>query len=196
MTRLSPLAIGTLFAGTLLSSCSPSSSKPESVAGASVPPIVAERTKGTKADSLDGIPGHRFGEPLSAFPGVELAKTQHPGTQTYVYSKGKREAGWFGKHRQEVGFTFYDFRDGRFVSFQAIAFGTGRAALQQEAEYLFGPGRPGGLDSTWEGRKATAYTNNTRLELGPALILTVASVAHLQAKAQEEEARLKAENAQ
>ena len=83
------------------------------MAGASVPPIVAERTRGTKA----GIPGHRFGEPLSAFPGVELAKMQHPGTQTYVYPKGELEAGWFGKHRQEVGFTFYDFRDGRFVSF-------------------------------------------------------------------------------
>lgn len=196
MERSLLLIIGALLTSTLLSSCSHSSPTTESGTPASAPTVAAARTTATKVDSLNGIPGHPFGEPLSAFPGLQLSQTQTPGVQTYSYPEGKGLTGWFGKHRKEVPFVFYTFRDGKFLAFQAIALGSGRPALQQETLFLLGQGHQNPENTTWVGEKARAFYTPRLLPAGPAEILDVQSLSLVEAQAKEEAARLKAENAQ
>lgn len=195
MTHFFSTAIGALFTGVLLSSCSHSS--PTTETGSGTPTIAVKRTTSTKVDSLNGIPGHRFGEHLSAFPGLVLTPGQGtPGTQRYAYPADKPEAGWFGKHKKEVEYVFYTFRDGKFISFQAVAFGPGRQALQKEAEYLFGKGERRGLGTHWSGEKAQAFYSLRNLPTGAAELLDVVSVEDADAQEVRDAAKLKAENTQ
>jgi hypothetical protein len=151
----------------------------------------------SRADSLNGIPGHHFGEPFSAFPGLVLTPGQGaPGTKRYAYPTDKPEAGWFGKHKKEVEYVFYTFRDGKFIAFQAIAFGPGRQALQQEATFLFGPGERRGLGTHWAGDKAQAFYSLRNLPTGAAELLDVVSVEDADAQASIDASRLKQENAE
>jgi hypothetical protein len=194
MTHFFSLALGVLFTGTLLSSCSHSS--PTTEAGLSASTVAAERSTGTKVDSLNGIPGHQFGEPFSAFPGLVLTPGQGaPGTKRYAYPASKPEAGWFGKHKKEVGYVFYTFRDDKFIAFQAVAFGPGRQALQQEAAFLFGQGERRGLGTHWPGTKAQAFYSLRNLPTGAAELLDVVSVEDADAQAASDAIRLKRENA-
>jgi hypothetical protein len=190
------LTIALLLAGVLLSSCSHPSA-PTDFTGTSEPelPMATSGTGMSRVDSLNGIPGHHFGEPLSAFPRLVLTKTQNPGTQTYSYPDDKPEAGWFGKHKKEVPSVFYVFRDGKFAAFQAIAFGMGRRALQQETVYLFGRGKTHVENTTWAGKKAQVIYTSTTLTRGPAEVLDVESIDLVNAQVAEEAARLKRENA-
>lgn len=195
MTHFFPLAIGALFTSVLLSSCSHSS--PTTETGPSAPTVAAERITSTKADSLNGIPGHQFGEPLSNFPGLVLTPGQGaPGTKRYTYPADKPEAGWFGKHKKEVEYVFYIFRDDKFIAFQAIAFGAGRSALQQEALFLFGKGERRNEGTHWAGTKAQAFYSLKLLPAGPAELLDVVSVEDADAQATRDAAKLKAENTQ
>lgn len=195
MPTFSSLTIASLLAGALLSSCSHPAATTDS-AGTSKPEApVATSTKISRTDSLNGIPGHQFGEPLSAFPGVILTKGQQPGTKTYKYPDDKPEAGWFGKHKKEVPSVFYIFRDGKFAAFEAIAFGTGREALQQETLFLFGRGKLHMDNTTWAGKKAQVRYTQMTLAKGPAEILDVESIDLVKAQVAEEAARLKRENA-
>lgn len=194
MTHFSSLAIGTLFAGILLSSCSHYSPTTEAESSASI--IAAGQIISTKVDSLNGIPGHRFGEPLSAFPGLVLTPGQGvPGTRRYAYPEGKPEAGWFGIHKKEVEYVFYTFRNNKFIAFQAIAFGPGRQALQNEALFLFGQGERRGLGTHWAGNKAQAFYSLRNLPTGAAELLDVVSVEDADAQAASDAVRLKQENA-
>ncbi|MGI4971775.1 MAG: hypothetical protein ACRYGH_22760 [Janthinobacterium lividum] len=149
----------------------------------------------SRTDSLNGIPGHQFGEPLSAFPGLVLAKSQQPGSQTYRYPDEKPEAGWFGKHKKDVPSVFYVFRNGKFSMFQAVGYGTGRQALEQEAQYLLGPGQQHTEHTSWSGKKAQAFYSPQTLTRGPAAVLTIESLEGAAAQAAAEANRLKQENA-
>jgi hypothetical protein len=98
-------------------------------------------TYGAKADSLDGIPGHHFGEPRSSFP--ELAQRGFADPEGYVsYSPlpGK-EGGWFGKNSEQVSATYWFYQD-KFAAFTALTIGTvsQRQLLADESVYLFGKG--------------------------------------------------------
>ena len=188
------LATGSLLAGVLVSSCShPDTTESAGTPASEVP--VATRRQVSRTDSLNGIPGHQFGEPLSAFPGIELAKSQQPGTQTYTYPDGKPESGWFGKHKDTVPSVFYVFKDGKFAAFQAIAFGAGRQALQEETLYLFGQGQKNVTNTTWAGEKAQALYTRLVLPKGPAEVLDVQSISLVNAQLADQAARLKRENA-
>ncbi|MDF7815268.1 hypothetical protein [Hymenobacter sp. YC55] len=184
--------------GAFVSSCS---SPQESGTSANAPVAATEavRGPGTKADSLGGIPGHKFGDPLSAFPGLELTATQKPGTQTYAYPKGTTEPGWFGKRKQESPndyYSFYVFKDGKFVAFEAMAFEAGRAALQEQALYLFGPGTQTATSTNWEGKEVFAYYSTVMQPgKGPAHVLDVQSQAYVREQATAQADRLKKENA-
>jgi hypothetical protein len=195
MSNFFLLTIGSLLAGGLLSSCSHPSTTTDSAGTFQLETPVATDTKMSRADSLNGIPGHHFGEPLSAFPGVILTKGQQPGTQTYKYPDGKPEPGWFGRHKKEVPSVFYIFQDGKFAAFQAIAFGDGRVALEQETLFLFGRGKLHVDNTTWAGKKAQVRYTPTTLARGPAEILDVESIDLVKAQVAEEAARLKRENA-
>ena len=188
------LVVGALFTSALLSSCSQSS--PTAEFGSNDSTVATERNTSSKVDSLNGVPGHRFGEPVSAFPGIVLAKSQQPGTQTYTYPESKPEGGWFGKHKKGDLFVFYTFKDGKFVGFQAIAFGATRAALQEEALFLLGRGKQGIANTSWVGEKTQAFYTPKVLPKGPAEILDIQSLSLVEAQAKENAVRLKAENAQ
>ena len=185
------------FTGGLLAGCSSPNPTTAGTTEAAAP-TTATRGPGTRADSLGGIPGHRFGEPLSAFAGIVLSPNQDPaaGVKTYYYPDGKGEPGWFGKRHREAPYdipSFYFFRDGKFVAFQTIAYKDLRDALSEQARFLFGPAGPG---RTWRGEQVLAFYRLSVEDLGPALILNVQSQDFVRAQAAEKDARLKAENAQ
>ena len=158
----------TLYSLTLLAAlatgCTSQESASTTAAGepATAAPSTAVRTPGTRADSLGGIPGHKFGEPLSAFPGLVLHPgQQQPGSKFYYYPNGKGEAGWWGKRTREWRGefnSFYTFKDGRFVAFSAMAYGDARKLLREQAVYLFGQGKQWPLGgTTWDGAQVQAY---------------------------------------
>lgn len=183
-----------LFISILLGSCSHPSNTIDSTGNSKQEGSETTRTQISRTDSLNGIPGHHFGEPLSAFPGLVLTKGQQPGTQTYNYPDDKPEAGWFGKHKKDVPSVYYVFKDGKFMAFQAIAYGVGRAALQEETLFLLGHGKQGVTNTSWVGEKTQAFYTPKVLPYGPAEILDIQSLSLVQAQANESTERLKREN--
>lgn len=154
------------------------------------------RTQVSRIDSLNGIPGHHFGDPVSSFPGMILAKSQQLGTQTYTYPDGKPEGGWFGKHKKGDLFVFYTFKDDKFVGFQALAFGSTRAALQEETLFLLGPGNKSAVNTSWAGEKTQAFYTPKLLPKGAAEILDIQSLDLVKAQASAAADRLRRENAE
>ena len=154
-----PAARLLLASGLLLASCSsPSSTTPPAAAAAdTTTPASPALSYGTPADSLNGMQGHTFGEPLRNFPGLVLiTKEDERGVRVYQMPPAK-ERGWFGKHAKDFA-TYYQFQDGQFAMFRAVTTGLGanRTAMREEARFLFGPGKDrndqmSGLD--WEGER-------------------------------------------
>lgn len=192
-----PFFISTSLAVLLLSSCSHSTSDSH-VTGDDRKdhPALAGPTYGVKVDSLDGIPGHHFGEPLSAFPGLVAGEVNGDGMRQYHYpSDGPtRDRGWFGKHHKELVLSYY-FADDRFAYFSATAYGEYRKMLNDEATCLFGPGERFQLTGTlWKGQRARAAYTELFLPQGPAARLDVVSEPLEAQQKQQAAARLKAEN--
>jgi hypothetical protein len=184
-----------LLTATLLSSCSRADSSRETksapkegIANASA----IQFSFGGKVDSLNGIAGHTFGEPLSAFPQMRLLPPS-PGevTRTYVY-QGK--AGWFGQHHAQVPTQFYYFLDGKFCRFLAIG---NAAVLRPETIFLFGPSQQENKYRLfWEGSRARAAYIETPDGFGWKGTLNVLSKPFEAELAAQAKARLQAENAQ
>lgn len=182
------------FTATLLSSCSspsPATTATPAAAGGTTRPA-PEFPFGGKVDSLNGIAGHPFGEPLSAFPKMNLLPPS-PGERTRTYSY-KGDAGWFGKHRAQVPTQLYYFLDGKFCRFLAIGNPT---ILREEVSYLFGPGlAEGKYRLFWEGSRARAAYVEQAEGLGMIGRLNVLSKPFEAQEAAEAAAQLQAENAQ
>jgi hypothetical protein len=147
--------------GVLLSSCSspnPTTSEETPAAGVAAQPS-PRFPFGGKVASLNGIAGHTFGQPLSAFPKMRLLPpTPDEMARTYAYEGNE---GWFGKHHQQVHTQFYYFLNGKFCRFMALGDPT---VLRPEVTYLFGPGQAQGRYWLfWEGSQArAAYTERAR----------------------------------
>lgn len=147
----------TALAGTLLLHACSQASPDTAAADSPSAPASAKRTTGTAADSINGMQGHTFGEPLSNFPKLVLVtKEDEKGVRVYQMPAGQ-ERGWFGKHAKDFT-TYYQFQDGKFAMFRAVTTGIGanRTAMREEARFLFGPGKDrndqmSGLD--WEGER-------------------------------------------
>ena len=158
------LSVTALAGALLLHSCSQES--PDASPAAAPPPTAAKRTTGTAADSLNGMQGHTFGEPLRNFPGlILLEKHDEEGVRWYRMPAG-RERGWFGKYAQYL-ITSYQFQDGRFSMFEAITTGPRPrpTALREEALSLFGPGKElhnlmGEI--VWDGERVRALYSEKR----------------------------------
>lgn len=184
--------LGLVF-GSLLGSCSQqgpatSATNPEPTA----PKEAAKFPYGAKIDSLNGVAGHTFGQPLSAFPKMEMFPV-NPGVLTRSYQASEQvTTGWFAKHRREVPSQFYYFLDGQFCQFRAVG---DAATLRAEAEYLFGPGLPQGTRLFWEGEQARAAYSEQARGFGREGILDVLSKPLEAAQAAKARAKLKAENA-
>lgn len=201
MKNLSSLPTLLISVLMLLSGCTDSGSPTDKGGGsnATASSKVVSRTGGTRADSLSGIPGHKFGEPLSAFPGLELTANQNPGTRTYQYPGGKGESGWFGKRKRESPnefYSFYVFKDARFVAFQAMALGAGRQALQEQTRYLLGTGTVTPTTTNWEGERVLAYYSLVAQPgRGLSEVLDVQSQDFVRSQASAKADKLKQENA-
>ncbi|AMR25504.1 hypothetical protein A0257_22710 (plasmid) [Hymenobacter psoromatis] len=169
-----------------------------SAAGTPLPAAAKPRTTGTAVDSLNGVPGHRFGEPLSAFPGLVKNEGGSSGVDIYRFPAGSpHQIPWFAKHAQQVPGVFYLFRDGKFVTLRTVAYSpAGQAALEQEARFLFGPGRDYGDRTEWVGDKAWAVVRNSFLNGQPIKEFNIDSRTAAADQARSEQQRLKAENAQ
>lgn len=194
LTRFSP-TLSLLVAGTLLGSCSQREpATTAAAAGESAPAKPAARfPHGAKIDSLNGVAGHTFGQPLSAFPKLEMYAVE-PGEVTRTYHPPAGTTGsWFAKHRREVPYQFYDFLDGQFYRFRAVG---EPATLRAEAEYLFGPGLVQGPLVFWEGERARAVYSEQARGLGREGTLQVLSKPLEAALAAKARAKLQADNAQ
>jgi hypothetical protein len=180
--------------GVLLSSCSsPSSPTTETTpaAGGATRPAL-QFPFGSKVDSLHGIAGHTFGEPLSAFSQLRLLPpTAGELTRAYAY---EGTTGWFGKHHGDVSTQIYYFLNGKFCRFLAVGNST---VLRPEVTYLFGPGQAEGRYKLfWEGSRARAAYVEQAGGMGMRGRLNVLSKAYEAELAAQAAARLKAENAQ
>lgn len=185
-----------ILAGSLLSSCSSADSTPETQA--EMPKTAAVQFPfGTKVDSLNGIAGHTFGQPVSAFPKMRLMQTS-PGELTRTYDDegvaGAKATGWFGKHRPQVPTQLYWFLDNKFSQFRAVG---DAATLRAEAIYLLGPGQAQGqYQLFWEGSRARAVFSEQARGFGREGTLDVLSKPLEAELAAKKQALLKAENAQ
>lgn len=164
---------------------------------------------GARADSLNGIPGHAFGEPRSSFPELEAKGYQDLDGYTYYDAKEGQETGWFGKNAGHVRTTYRFYQD-KFASFDASAQGTDRPLLAEEAMYLFGKGLPeppknlayGEAAVNWEGQRVRATLsdghNECRLIIRSKLAATqkaATEAAQKKAEAAARAAKLRADNA-
>jgi hypothetical protein len=115
-----------------------------------------------------------------------------PGELTRSYAD-EGTGGWFGKHRTQVR-TFYYFLDGKFCRFLAIGDG---AVLRPQTAYLFGPSLTEGQHrSFWEGSRVRAAYIEKPQTFGWEGTLDVMSKPMEAELAAQQQARLKAENAQ
>ena len=184
----------TLSASALLGSCSQSTpGATADGAAAAAPEASAQFPFGAKVDSLNGLAGYTFGQPLSAFPKMELLPSD-PGVFTRSYSlPNGLPSGWFAKHYAEVPYQYCDFLDGQFYRFRSVG---NAATLRAEALYLLGPGQDQGMQIFWEGNRARAvYTEKVR-GFEREGRLDVLSKPLEAAQTAKDQAKLKAENAQ
>lgn len=188
-------ALLAVLGATLLSACSQQGPATGS-APTKLTPVA--RTVGTTADSLNGLPGRPFGTPLSAARFTGLVKGAGPAGDyaTYSFPDGsKNQQSWFARHKQEVPGVFYNFRDGKFAQFQAVAYSPdGQAALNEEAAFLFGPGRELGDRTEWVGQRVAAVLSTATVGMRPARVLVITSTAMQGAAKEGQQAQLRAEN--
>ncbi len=191
-----------LLAGSLFGSCSsptsaPDTSTPDTLVASSKPAAAVQFPFGAKVDSLNGIAGHTFGQPVSAFPHMRAMQV-YPGELTRTYADegrtGAKATGWFDKHRPQVPTQLYWFLDNKFSQFRAIG---DAATLRAEAIYLLGPGQAQGPHQLfWEGNRARAVFSEQARGFGLEGTLDVLSRPLEAEVAAKKQALLKAENAQ
>jgi len=180
----------------MLGACSPQTDPATGVADAhSAAPASATLPfpYGAKVDSLNGIAGHVFGQPLRAFAKLEAVALDPSDPIRRYWVPAAASRGWFSKHRREVPNQFVDFVDGQFYRFRAVG---EPATLRAEAAFLFGPGLVEGTQVFWEGsRVRAAYSEQVR-GLGREGTLDVLSKPLEAALAAKAQAKLQADNAQ
>ncbi|WP_223654420.1 hypothetical protein [Hymenobacter psoromatis] len=192
------IAGGLVLAGTLLSSCSSTPAGESASAPTSLLETTKPRSLGAAADSLNGMPGHPFGQPLSAFPKLLKVSDEGPGRVMYRFEGGDpNPRSWFTKHYADVPGQFYFFQDGKLVAFRAVAHSpVGMAALEQEARFLFGRGDEDGSRIDWTGQKVRVTLWNPFSEGRASKQLDVLSQADQADQARRKQEQLKAENGQ
>lgn len=199
---------GVLLGGLGLGGCS---TPEQPVGGPGAAPGVslleaAPHSTGQRVDSLNGISGHQFGEPLSAFPGLRFCRLDTDGEPQYFYgdAAGEKIGGWWGKqNRKKLGSVegFYSFPGGRFAGVVLVGNGLTQPKILPEAKYLFGPGDENETGVTWTGKKCEAYYAKPRADRSVTVALIIRSHDFTQqvkqSKADRERkaaAQLKAEN--
>ena len=149
-----------LVPGLLLSGCAPPN--PTAAAGAAPAATPPAFPFGHRVDSLNGIAGHRFGEPPSAFPRLHL-ELPDTGVPLRSYTS-EAPTGWFGRHRTQVRYQYYTFFYDQFFAFVALG---DPAVLKSEATHLFGPGRAQGAHQLlWEGKQVRAVYSEKAVGAG------------------------------
>jgi hypothetical protein len=146
------LALLLLAPGWLLPGCAPPNPTAAAGAAPTATPTPPAFPFGHRLDSLNGIAGHRFGEPMRTFPRLHL-EPPDLGVPLQSYTSDA-PTGWFGRHRTQVRYQYYTFFYGQFFAFVALG---DPAVLKSEATHLFGPGRAQGSHQLlWEGKQVRA----------------------------------------
>jgi hypothetical protein len=152
-----------VLATGLLGACSPQTDPATGVAdtySAAPDPATPPFPYGAWVDSLNGLTGYVFGQPLSAFAKLEAVALEPGDPIRHYWVPAAASRGWFSKHRQQVPNQFVDFVDGQFYRFRAVG---EPATLRAEAAFLFGPGLVEGEKVFWEGARArAAYSEQVR----------------------------------
>jgi hypothetical protein len=170
--------------------------------------VKAKVAYGAKADSLDGIPGHRFGELRSNFPELEPQGFTDPltGLVSYSLREGQQAPGWFAKNAGQVSPTYWFYHD-QFAALTTHARNEGRRLLADETTYLFGPGQLTGTGFgqatyQWRGQRvlveATDGHNETTLSISSRPLQAQQAAeqgAKQKAEAAARAAKFKADNA-
>ena len=178
-----------LVPGLLLPGCAPPN--PTAAAGAAPAATPPAFPFGHRVDSLNGIAGHRFGEPPSAFPRLHL-EPPDLGVPLRSYTS-EAPTGWFGRHRTQVRYQYYTFFYDQFFAFVALG---DPAVLKSEATHLFGPGRAQGAHQLlWEGKQVRAVYSEKAVGPGREGRLDVVSKPLEAVLAAKQSVRFKAENA-
>ena len=190
----------------------PHQGRPQPRARAKTPARPAARIKvpatGLKADSLDGFPGHRFGELRSNFPELEARGFADPltGLVSYSLRDGQQGPGWFAKNADQVSSTYWFYHD-QFAALVTHARNQGRTLLADEAVYLFGKGQNQGTafgqtTYQWRGQRVlvelTDGHNETSLSISSRPIQAQQAAdqqAKQKAEAAARAAKFKADNA-
>jgi len=178
-----------------LAGCSQATPDSNSVAVTPASQVVV-RTTGFRVDSINGIPGHRFGDPLSTFPGLTVLTGESGATKRYYYPSSRPAPGtaWFAGHNSEFDVTYF-FIDNKFATIVVTSYGDHRKLLHDETVYLFGPGDHYETDGTiWRGREAYATYVNTFTPHGPAARLEIGSESLAAMQKKNEAAKLRADN--
>lgn len=160
------------------------------------------RNYGARADSLNGISGHHFGDPLSSFPELMAKGYRDLEGYTYYQVRPGQERGWFGKNAEHVQ-TVYRFYQDKFASFDASAYGDDRLLLTEQAHYLFGTGQPqspkdlayGQAAMRWEGKQVRVRLVNDGQNSTTLVVLSKVAAAQKAADAlaqQKQEAAARA----
>ena len=178
-----------LVPGLLLSGCAPPN--PTAAAGAAPAATPPAFPFGHRVDFLNGIAGHRFGEPPNAFPRLHL-ELPDTGVPLRSYTS-EAPTGWFGRHRTQVRYQYYTFFYDQFFAFVALG---DPAVLKSEATHLFGPGRAQGAHQLlWEGKQVRAVYSEKAVGPGREGRLDVVSKPLEAALAAKQYPGVKAENA-
>ncbi len=189
------LALLLLAPGWLLPGCAPPNPTAAAGAAPAAPAPPPAFPFGHRLDSLNGIAGHTFGEPPSAFSHLRLLP-HIPGvpvdsTQAYA---SEETTGWFDQHRTQGTFQFYYFLHNRFYAFAALG---DAAVLRPEAISLFGPGQAQGPNQiVWEGKQARAVYSEEAVGPGREGRLDVLSKPLEARLVAEQQTQRKAENPQ
>lgn len=187
-------AMAIIFAGTLLSGCTDSGSPIKKAAGNRPAPteVTVGPPVGFRADSLNGLQGHIFGEPVRNFPG-RVFESQDDKTGESVYWMSVRERGWLGQDGKAI-IVYYLFQDGKFAEFRAATTSLG---LRAETRRLFGPGKEWKdilRTVNWEGERVRA-SYSEKLEPPVMSWLKVSSKPLLAVREAKQRARIQAESA-
>ena len=172
-------------------------------------PRAPARNYGARADSLNGVPGHAFGDPRSSFPELEAAGFRDLDGYTYYEPRRGDQTGWFGKNAGHVTPVYRFYRD-RFAAFDARSRGDDRPLLAAEAAYLFGKGQPPAPHSLaygeaavhWDGRRVQAQLLDGHNECRLILVSRAAAAqkaadeaAQQKSAAADRAAKMRADNA-
>jgi len=142
-----------LICGACTSTPEPQSAAAAPAAGTSAAPPATAAT-GQVVDAQNGFRGRRFGEPISAFPTLQLLPRAEGPIQEYAMPYGKEDLQVGAARVKQIRYEFYE---GKYFRTTITALGGEADKLLDEVRRVYGLGRETDkMQIWWEGQKVTA----------------------------------------